>query len=108
MSLLLVGIFAASLLLAKSFLSKASIYKLFVLPINFIKSNTASGLALKKSFILYKVLCKIIQCVISYYNLHVERYIIIFQVVIHIFEEYLYFMLAMLKNFLLLIFEKVY
>lgn len=64
---LIFGIIAASLLfdiflliLARFFLSKVSKYKLFFLLIDFTKGNIAFVLAIKKLFVLCKMLQKIV------------------------------------------------
>ena len=108
-SLLLPGISAASSIpagslqsRAGSLLSRASVYGLSFLLIDFTKGNMASALAIGKSFVLYRVSRGTVQRAVPCRTLQVERCLVIPRVVSHTFEQCLHFMPAMLKDLLLL------
>lgn len=46
----------------------------------------AFALAIEKSFILYKMLRRIIQCTVPCYILYIEKSLVIFQIVFYNFE----------------------
>ena len=108
-SLSLLGVSATSSIQAESFLPRgrsllfrASVYKLSFLLIDFIKENMASTLAIGKPFVLYRILPKTVQCVVTCHILHVERCLVISQVVSYTFKLCLHFIPVMLKDILLL------
>lgn len=112
---LLPGISATSSIAARfylsravSLLSKASVYKLFSLLIGFTKGNIAYASAIGKLFVVYKVSCGTIRCAVPCCNLHVERSLVISQVVLYTFKQYLHFIPAILKDFLLLVSWELY
>lgn len=87
-----------SLILAGFFILKTSIYRLFSLLINYIKRNMAFTLTIKKLIVLYKMLYEIKEFVIFCHTLYIKRYLVISQVISHIFGQCLKFILAILKN----------